>query len=126
MISPLGWIPEGLTCSEGFRWGGGLSTRNPLHFCQHSTGLFAGGAVDVVVAEEDLRGGGVGGAVFGHVVDVDVDGGIVGSSTSLMPEAFPWARETPLDCPSVASITRKMPPLSARAWSSLKVKVSPW
>ncbi len=78
MISPPGWIPEGLTCSEGFRWGGGLSTRNPLHFCQHSTGLFAGGAVDVVVAEEDLRGRSTGSAVLGHVVRTDVDGGIGG------------------------------------------------
>ena len=33
-----------------------------------------GGAVDVVVAEEDLRGGSAGGAVLGHVVRTDVDG----------------------------------------------------
>ena len=50
----------------------------PLDFCQHGAGLFAGAGVDVVVAEEDLRGGGVGEAVFGHVVGVDVDGGIGG------------------------------------------------
>ena len=49
----------------------------PFALGQHGAGLFAGGAVDVVVAEEDLRGGGVGGAVLGHVVGVDVDGGIV-------------------------------------------------
>lgn len=50
----------------------------PGGFSQHGAGLFADGAVDVVVAEEDYRGGGVGGAVLGHVVGVDVDGGIGG------------------------------------------------
>lgn len=34
----------------------------PLALGQHGARLFAGGAVDVVVEEEDLRGGGVGGA----------------------------------------------------------------
>ena len=46
----------------------------PLDFCQHSAGLFAGAGVDVVVAEEDLRGRSAGGAVLGHVVRTDVDG----------------------------------------------------
>ena len=50
----------------------------PFALGQHGAGLFAGGAVDIVVAEEDLRGGGVRGAVLGHVVSVDVDGGIGG------------------------------------------------
>ena len=52
---------------------------SPGGFSQHDARLLTGGAVDVVVvAEEDLRGGGVGGAVLGHVVGVDVDGGIGG------------------------------------------------
>ncbi len=50
----------------------------PGGFSQHGARLLAGGAVDVVVAEEDLRGGGVGGAVLGHVVRVEVDGRIGG------------------------------------------------
>ena len=50
----------------------------PGGFSQHDARLFAGGAVDVVVVEEDLRGGGVGGAVLGHVVGVNVDGCIGG------------------------------------------------
>ena len=48
----------------------------------------------------------------------------VGSSTILIAAALLWARETPLLWPSEASITRKRPPLSAGAWSSLKVKAS--
>ena len=40
----------------------------------HSAGLLAGAGVDVVVAEEDLRGRSTGGAVLGHVVRTDVDG----------------------------------------------------
>ncbi len=46
----------------------------PLDFCQHGAGLLAGAGVDVVVAEEDLRGRSAGGAVLGHVVRTDVDG----------------------------------------------------
>ena len=44
-------------------------------FSQHDARLLTGGAVDVVVAEEDLRGRGAGGTVLGHVVGTDVDGG---------------------------------------------------
>ena len=50
----------------------------PLALCQHGAGLLAGAGVDEVVAEEDLRGGGVGSAVLGHVVGVNVDGCIGG------------------------------------------------
>ena len=50
----------------------------PLALRQHGAGLLAGRAVDVVVAEEDLRGGSAGGAELGHVVRVDVDGGVGG------------------------------------------------
>lgn len=46
----------------------------PLDFCQHGAGLFAGAGVDVVVAEEDLRGRSAGSAVLGNVVCADVDG----------------------------------------------------
>ena len=46
----------------------------PLDFGQHSAGLLAGAGVDVVVAEEYLRGCGARGAVLGHVVCTDVDG----------------------------------------------------
>ena len=46
----------------------------PLDFCQHGAGFLAGAGVDVVVAEEDLRGRSAGGAVLGHVVRTDVDG----------------------------------------------------
>ena len=46
----------------------------PLDFCQHGAGLFAGAGVDVIVAEEDLRGRSARGAVLGHVFRTDVDG----------------------------------------------------
>jgi hypothetical protein len=50
----------------------------PGGLSQHDTRLLTGGAVDVVVAEEDLRGGGAGSTVLGHVVGTDVDGGCGG------------------------------------------------
>ena len=49
-------------------------SRGPRHLGQHGAGLLAGAGVDVVVAEEDLRGRSAGGAVLGHVVRTDVDG----------------------------------------------------
>ena len=49
----------------------------PLALRQHGAGLLAGAGVDEVVAEEDLRGRSAGGAVLGHVVRGDVDGGVV-------------------------------------------------
>lgn len=59
------------------RAGLGLATgcgSGPLDFCQHGAGLLAGAGVDVVVAEEDLRGRSAGSTVLGHVVRTDVDG----------------------------------------------------
>ena len=56
----------------------GLVSGLPLALRQHGAGLLAGVAVDEVVAEEDLRRGGVGGAVLGHVLRADVDGGGIG------------------------------------------------
>ena len=53
---------------------GGLLTSGPSDISQHHARLLTGGGVDVVVAEEDLRGRGAGGAVLGHVVRTDVDG----------------------------------------------------
>jgi hypothetical protein len=53
----------------------GLGAGFPLGLRQHDLGLLAGAGVDVVVAEEDLRGGSAGGTVLGHVVGTDVDGG---------------------------------------------------
>lgn len=50
----------------------------PGGFSQHDARLLTGGAVDVVVAEADLRGCGAGGSVLGHVVGTDVDGGCGG------------------------------------------------
>ena len=58
----------------------------PLDFCQHGAGLFAGAGVDVVVAEEDLRGRSAGGAVLGYVVRTDVDG--IGGGLFYEPDAF--------------------------------------
>ncbi len=49
--------------------------RCQLAFEEHLAGLFAGGGVDVEVAEEDLRGSGSGCAVLRLVVGLDVDGG---------------------------------------------------
>ena len=51
---------------------------DPGGFSQHDARLLTGGAVDVVVAEEDLRGGSAGSTVLGHVVGTDVDGGCGG------------------------------------------------
>ena len=50
----------------------------PGGFSQHDARLLTGGVVDVVIAEEDLRGGSAGSAVLGHVIGTDVDGGISG------------------------------------------------
>ena len=50
----------------------------PGGFGQNDARLLTGGAVDVVVAEEDLRCGSAGGTVLGHVVGTDVDGGCGG------------------------------------------------
>ena len=50
----------------------------PGSFSQHGAGLLAGRTVDVVVAEEELRGGSAGSTVLGHVVGTDVDGGCGG------------------------------------------------
>ena len=69
-----------------FRFGpaaGGLVTvtvggGSPGAVRQHDARLLAGGGVDVVVAEEDLRRCGAGGTVLGHVVGTDVDGGCGG------------------------------------------------
>jgi len=52
-----------------------LLAGGPLAFGEHGAGLFAGGGVDQVVAEEDLRGCCAGGAVLGDVVGADVDCG---------------------------------------------------
>ena len=49
-----------------------------LAFRQHGAGLFAGGAVEEVVADEDLRRSCARSTVLGHVVRTDVDGGVVG------------------------------------------------
>ena len=46
----------------------------PGGFSQHDARLLTGGAVDVVVAEEDLRGGSAGSTVLGYVVRTDVNG----------------------------------------------------
>ena len=46
---------------------------SPLALRKHGAGLLAGAGVDVVVAEENLRGRGAGSAVLGHVVRTDVD-----------------------------------------------------
>lgn len=50
----------------------------PGGLSQHDARLLTGGAVDVVIAEEDLRGGSAGSAVLGHVIGTDVDGGCGG------------------------------------------------
>ena len=50
----------------------------PGGFSQHDARLLTGGAVDIVVAEEYLRGGSAEGTVLGHVVGTDVDGGCGG------------------------------------------------
>ena len=47
----------------------------PLGLGQHHAGLLAGPGVDVVVAEEGLRGRSAGSAVLGHIVSTDVDDG---------------------------------------------------
>ena len=52
---------------------GRLLAGGPLAFGKHGAGLFAGGGVDQVVAEEDLRGCCAGSAVLGDVVGADVD-----------------------------------------------------
>ena len=52
-----------------------LLAGGPLALGEHGAGLFAGGGVDQVVAEEDLRGYCAGGAVLGDVVGADVDCG---------------------------------------------------
>ena len=62
---------------DGLGLAAGVSS-GPLALGQHGAGLFAGGAVDVVVAEEYLRCGSAGGTVLGHVVGTDVDGGCGG------------------------------------------------
>ena len=49
-------------------------SRAPRHLGQHGAGLLAGAGVDVVVAEENLRGRCAGRTVLGHVVSADVDG----------------------------------------------------
>ncbi len=49
-------------------------SRAPRHLGQHGAGLLAGDAVDVVVAEENLRGSCAGRTVLGHVVGADVNG----------------------------------------------------
>ena len=53
---------------------GRLLAGGPLAFGEHGAGLFAGGGVDQVVAEEYLRGCCAGSAVLGDVVGADVDG----------------------------------------------------
>ena len=72
MISPPGAIPEGLTRLERCLRSRGLLTGSPLALGQHGSGLLAGGTVDQVVAEEDLRGCCAGGAVLGDIVGADV------------------------------------------------------
>ena len=63
-------IGLGLRPGEGRLLAGG-----PLAFGEHGAGLFAGGGIDQVVAEEDLRGCCAGGAMLGDVVGADVDCG---------------------------------------------------
>ena len=63
--------------SYGLGLGGFSCSSGPLALRQHGAGLLAGAGVDEVVAEEDLRGRSAGGAVLGHVVRCDVDGGVV-------------------------------------------------
>ena len=46
----------------------------PGGFREHDARLLTGGGVDVVVAEEDLGRGLIGGTVLGHIVSTDVDG----------------------------------------------------
>ena len=58
-------------------------SRAPRHLGQHGAGLLAGDAVDVVVAEENLRGSCTRGSVLGHVVGTDVD--VCGKYTTLQP-----------------------------------------
>ena len=49
-----------------------LLTGSPLALGQHGAGLLAGGTVDQVVAEEDLRCCSAGGAMLGDIVGADV------------------------------------------------------
>lgn len=106
--------------------GSGLGAGFPLGLRQHHLGLDAGAGVNQVVAEEDLRGGSAGSTVLGHVVSTDVDCsggrlfheldgscGIVGTAHTV-GLAFGGLDD------------QEDAPLSAGAWSSLKVKVSPW
>lgn len=74
-----------LSTATGVRFRSGLSAGRlrlsacsgygPGDFRQNHAGLLAGGAVDVIVAEENLGRGLVGSAVLGHIVRADVDGG---------------------------------------------------
>lgn len=63
-------IGLGLGPEEGRLLAGG-----PLAFGEHGAGLFAGGGVDQVVAEVDLRGCYAGGTVLGDVVGGDAGHG---------------------------------------------------
>ena len=67
-LSPKSGILVPATCGSS----------GPGGFSQHDARLLTGGAVDVVVAEEYLRGGSAGSTVLGHVVGTDVDGGCGG------------------------------------------------
>ena len=81
------------------RAGLGLATgvsSGPLALGQHGAGLFVGGAVDVVVAEEDLRGG-----ALGHSCRRGpglVGGGEVSLWQTLSGRTLPGVPVQPPDC----------------------------